>query len=329
MTISKTNSPPTSETAEGRSRYDDLVARSPQGSIFATSWWLDAVAPGRWRMHTVEKGQELIAAWPTVVRSSRWGPLHVGAGLTPFLGPVLPPGDGARRRAREIEAIELLLEEIGSYAHLEARCNPAFDYWTPLRWRGFTQTTRYTWRLPQKDDGEEVLRLFGEKARGHIRAAEKHGVTAEEAPLTEFLDLRDREAEQHGIRLIMSRDAVARIDAVAQERGAREILVARDADGQGRAGAYLVHDDDFTYYLMSCTDGEVRGSAALVIQEAVKRAAARGTGFDFEGSMLRPVEQFVRSFGSVPTPYSVVRHTPSRGFRAERGLKRVARRLVR
>ena len=326
---STSDSPPTSETSDLRSRYDDLVARSPQGSIFSTSWWLDAVAEDRWRMHTVEKGEELVAAWPTVVRSSRWGPVHVGAGLTPFLGPILRPGDGARQRSRDIEALELLLDRIGPYAHLEARCSPTLDYWTPLRWHGFTQTTRYTWRLPPVEDAEEAVQRFGEKARGHIRAAEKSDVRVEDAPLQDFLDLRDREAAAHGIRLIMSREAVERIDAAAEAHGAREILVARDSEGRARAGAYLVHDDAFTYYLMSCTDGGVRGSAALVIREAVRRAARRATGFDFEGSMLRPVEQFVRGFGGMPTPYSVVRHTPSRGFRAERMAKRLVRRLVR
>src|SRR5438105_1394961 len=35
--------------------YDELVATSPQGSVFCTSWWLDAVAPGRWRAHELEE----------------------------------------------------------------------------------------------------------------------------------------------------------------------------------------------------------------------------------------------------------------------------------
>jgi hypothetical protein len=59
----------------------------------------------------------------------------------------------------------------------------------------------------------------------------------------------------------------------------------------------------------------------------IERAAERGTGFDFEGSMLRHVERFVRAFGGVPTPYSIVRRTPSKAFALERTLRRVARRV--
>jgi hypothetical protein len=325
MTGSSATSPAPDRTAT-RSRYDDLVERSPQGTLFASSWWLDAVAPGRWRMHLVEKGEELLAAWPTVVRSSVWGSVHSGAPLTPFLGPLLAPGEGSRRRSREVEYVELLLEEIGRFAHLEARCHPAFDYWTPLSWHGFTQTTRYTWRLPELADLDGVFGGFRDKVRGHIRSAEKSGVVVEDVSLSEFLDLHGRRAAAHEGWTATPAETVEQIDAAASARDAREILVARDADGLVRAGAYVVHDSRFAYYLMSATDGEVRGSAALVVWEAVRRAAARGLGFDFEGSMLPHVEPFVRGFGGVPAPYSVVRSTPSRGFRLERAVKRAVKR---
>ena len=58
--------------------------------------------------------------------------------------------------------------------------------------------------------------------------------------------------------------------------------------------------------------------------EAIKRTAERGAAFDFEGSMLPHVEPFVRSFGGVPTPYSIVWRTPSRAVAAARTLKRAA-----
>jgi hypothetical protein len=315
-------SSPTSGKADLRARYDAFVECSPQGSIFARSWWLDAVAPKRWRMNCAEKGDELVAAWPTLVGRSRYGAMHLGPPLSPFLGPLLPPGEGHRRRAREIEAVGLLLDAIGPYAHLEARCSPAYDYWTPLRWRGFTQTTLYTWRIEPLGDLDAVFAGFSEKARGHIRAAEKRGVVVGDAPLEEFLDLHERRGRRP------QNDLVRRVDAAAAERGARDIVVARDPEGTARAGCYLVHDERYTYYLLSATDGQVRGSGPLVVWESIKRAAARGNGFDFEGSVLPHVEPFVRGFGGAPTPYSIVRHTPSRGLRAERSVKRALRTLA-
>ena len=104
------------------------------------------------------------------------------------------------------------------------------------------------------------------------------------------------------------------------------MLVARDVDGTVRAAGYFVHDERYTTYLLAATDAELRGAASLVLWEAIRRAAQRGTAFDFEGSMLEHVEPFVRSFGGVPTPYSIVRHTPSSSVRAARTVKRALRR---
>lgn len=287
--------------------------------MFCTSWWLDAVAHGSWRAHEVEENGRIVAAWPTVVRTTRVGVLHVGAPLTPFLGPLFPPGEGARRRSREIRLVDELLDRIGRYAHLEARCNPAFDYWTPLRWHGFDQTTQYTWRLTDLSDPDAVFAGFRENIRGHVRAAEKNGMQVAEAELDDLLALHRR-------RFALEPRGIVRIDAAARERGARTVLVARDADGAVRAAGYFVHDERFTTYLLAATDAEVRGAAALLLWDAIKRAAERGTAFDFEGSMLKHVEPFVRSFGGVPTPYSVIRHTPSASVRAARAVKRTLRR---
>src|SRR5204863_4126860 len=88
---------------QAASAYDEFVAASPQGSVFCTSWWLDAVAPGRWRAHELRDGERTVGAWPTVVERTRLGPVHRGAPLAPYLGPLFPPGDGARRRSRELK----------------------------------------------------------------------------------------------------------------------------------------------------------------------------------------------------------------------------------
>jgi hypothetical protein len=267
----------------------------------------------------LEENGRVVAAWPTIVRRTRFGDVHTGAPLTPFLGPLFPPGEGARRRSRELKLVESLLERIGAYAHVEARCNPAFDYWTPLRWHGFAQTTNYTWRLPDLADLDAVFAAFRENIRGHIRAAEKNAMSIGDGSLEELLVLHRR-------RFARDPEGIERIDAAAAARDARTILVARDADGNARAGGYFVHDLRFTTYLLAATDAEVRGAASAVLWEAIRRASERGTAFDFEGSMLRQVESFVRSFGGVPTPYSIVWHTPSRALAATRAAKRALRR---
>ena len=311
--------------------YDALVQRSPQGSVFALSWWLDAVAADAWEPHVVEAGGEPAAAWPSAVHGSRWGRLLASPPLTPFLGPLLPPRVG-RSRSREIKLLEGLVKAAGGAAHIEARCSPGFDYWTPLSWHGFTQTTRYTWRLDELRDTEAVFRAMRENVRRHVRNARKRGVTIETAGLSDFLGVHAATVGRKGLGEVaaVSRQALARVEAAASAREARTILVARGEDGHVHAGGYFVHDWRYVYYLMGGSDPEHRssGASSLLLWSAIGQAAERGLGFDFEGSMLRPVEEFFRAFAGVPAPYSVVRRTTSAGLRAERAVKRHLRGLT-
>jgi len=311
--------------------YDELVQASPQGSVFATSWWLDAVAPGAWRTNVTESGGTVIAAWPTVVRRGRFGPVHAGAPITPYLGPLLSGGDGVRRRSREAEQVELLLEQLGDFAHLEARCNPTFDYWTPLHWHDFRQTTHYTWRLVDLSDLERVFAGLRENVRREIRKARKRGLSVEDGTLADYLRIHKDAATEQGRpdEARANRPLIERVDAAAAAREARDILLARDSDGRVHAGAYFVRDARWTYYLLGGSEPSMRtsGAASLVMWTAIERAGARGTGFDFEGSMLRHVERFIRAWGGTPTPYSVVRRTPSRAFATERTIKRAVLRV--
>lgn len=310
--------------------YDELVARSPQGSLFATSWWLDAVADGRWRANAVSEGGAVVAAWPTVTRGSPFGTIHAGAPLTPFLGPLfVPEPTRLRRRSRELKAIELLLAELEPYAHLEARCNPAFDYWTPLHWRGFSQTTHYTWRLAGPRDPGALWRELRENVRREVRKAEKRGVAVEPGTLADLRALWEpalRRREQSAGS--GNPELLARIEAAAAARDARSLLVARDGEGRLHAAGYFVRDGHFAYYLVGATEPELRGNGgfSLVVWQAICEAFERGLGFDFEGSMLPAVERFVSAFAGEPVPYSLVRRTPSRRLRLAVTAKRATRR---
>jgi hypothetical protein len=62
---------------------------------------------------------------------------------------------------------------------------------------------------------------------------------------------------------------------------------------------YLVWDAESAYSLMSGNDPRLRSSGAISLLrwEAIKFAREVTRRFDFEGSMLEPVERFFRAFG--------------------------------
>lgn len=320
--------------APGLEQYDSFVASSPQGTVFAESWWLDAVAgPGNWETGAlIGTDGRMQAAWPTVTRRSRAGVVRVGAPLTPALGPLLPPREGRSARSREAELLDALLEQLGPYLHLEARCSPAFDYWTPLHWHGFGQTSHYTWRMEAPVDVEAAWLHAHERVRRNVRKAGKQGVAIVDGASGSLVEMMGETFSRQDLTGAAPDSAmVQRLVAAAVERQRGEVLEARDAGGRLHAAGLFVWDARSTWYLAGGADTALRSSGAMtaLMWEAIRRSADRGTAFDFEGSMLRHVELFVRAFGGVPAAYSIVRHTPSSRWRRRVAIRRLARAVAR
>jgi hypothetical protein len=83
------------------------------------------------------------------------------------------------------------------------------------------------------------------------------------------------------------------------------MLCARDEAARVHAVSYVVWDEHAAFYLLGGGDPELRtsGASSLLMWESIMRAREITDVFDFEGSMLRPVERFFRGFGSLQTPY--------------------------
>jgi hypothetical protein len=320
--------------SESHAAYDDFVAASPQGTLFCRSWWLDATAgPDGWRHTDVcDADGRLVAAWPAAVRSTRYGEVFTGAPLTPYLGPLLSAGEGRQRRSREVDQLERLAEALAPYAHVEARCSPALDYWAPLAWHGFSQTSHFTWRLDDVSDEEATFARLRDSARRQVAKAQRSGLVAEPGSVDDLVALQRQTFDRQEEAGAGPPEAlVRRIAAAVAAHGAGEILVARDDAGRAHSASMFVYDERTTWYLLGGSDTELRssGSASFLMWQGIRAAGRRGTAFDFEGSMLRHVERFVRNFGGEPVPYSIVRHTPSLQWRGRVAGARLARALRR
>ena len=320
--------------SDSHAPYDAFVAASPQGTLFCNSWWLDAAAgPGRWRHADVcDADGRLVATWPAVLRRTRFGDVLTGAPLTPYLGPLLSAGDGRKRRSREVDQLERLADALRPYAHVEARCSPSLDYWAPLAWHGFSQTSHYTWRLEDVSDEEATFARLQDSTRRQVSKARRSDLVVEPGSVDDLVALQRQTFERQEAEGPGPPEAlVRRIAAAVTSHGAGEILVARDDAGRSHSAAMFVYDERTTWYLLGGSDTELRasGSASLLMWEGIRAAGLRRTAFDFEGSMLRHVERFVRNFGGEPVLCSIVRHTPSLQWRYRAAGGRLARRALR
>lgn len=318
-----------------RIAYEALLERSRQRSVFAESWWLDAAtgSPDGWRTNLLlDPNGDARAAWPLPTRTSRYGMVATGAPYTPFLGPQLPDREpGIARVSADVELLEQLADHvIRGAAHVEAACMPELDYWTPLAWHGFEQTTRTTWRIASDRALDDVRAGMRKGTRSTLNAAERDGLVVESGTIEELLAACEATFAAQDIADVPARTVLERIARAATQRERGEILAVRTADGELASAGLFVWDDRFTFSLANgrIASSGATGAPTALLWHAIGRALERGTGFDFEGSMLRPVEKFVRGFGGEPLSYSVVRSSTA-AWAASVARKRRIKRLLR
>jgi hypothetical protein len=287
--------------------------------LFRQRWWLDATAGAdSWGEVSVNDGGRTIAVLRYASSRRHGHTLLTMPPLTQTLGPWIEPlaGKPTQVLAREKDLIERLLDQLPPHAYFAQNLSPDTSNWLPWHWRGFSQTTRYTYVLDLVEGLDTVWEGFLPKVRSDVRKAEsRFGLRVSSAPdIDAFIAVQRLTFQRQGLAVPMSDDLIRRLDAACAARNCRQMFFALDAENRVHAAAYLVWDSTRAYYLMGGGDPELRNSGAtsLVLWKAISFAAGVAPLFDFEGSMMEPVERFVRGFGAKQIPYHRVWRAPSR-----------------
>lgn len=315
-----------------KEKYRKLCQAESTIPIFSRPWWLDAVCGENWNVCLVENGDEVVASMPYHFSKNRLGLIVLShPNLTQTLGPWLRPSEAkyANRLGQEKDLLNSLIEQLPSFDDFHQNWHYTNTNWLPFYWRGFQQTTRYTYRLADLSDIDQVWKGFRENIRRDIRKAKsRFKVTVRtDLSIDDFLTINAKTFERQGMDLPYTESFVQRLDTACIANNARKILIAEDEQGRHHAGIYIIWDEQNAYYLMGGGDPELRASGAtsLCMWEAIQFASTVTQGFDFEGSMIEPVERFFRAFGAIQTPYFSITKTPSRIIKARTCLSRLLR----
>jgi CelD/BcsL family acetyltransferase involved in cellulose biosynthesis len=294
-------------------------------AIFQQPWWLDAVAPGRWGQAVVERDGRTVARLPYTVRGrGRWRMLTQPP-LTQTLGPWVERSSAKPANALS-EEMELLTAVEAALPPAEAflqHFSPTMLNALPFFWAGYRIEVQYTYRLEGLGSEEALWDGLRGNIRREIRKARKRVEVRDDLGLDRFYSVWAKTFSRQGLEPPHSLALLDRLDAACAARGARTMLFAVDEADRIHAVSYVVWDEQAAYYLLGGSDPELRtsGASSLLMWEAIKRAREVTDTFDFEGSMLKPVERFFRAFGSRQAPYLRV----SRATRAARAALTIRR----
>lgn len=275
--------------------------------IFHQPWWLDAVSPGQWGEAVVQHGGDIRARLPYAHKKLYGLTALTMPPLTPRLGPWLDlqAGTYARRMAQEKELLGALIAQLPRFDVFCHHFVPEITNWLPFYWTGFQETTRYTYRLENLTDLGEIRAGFHRTTREQIQKAERVVAVRDDLGIEHFMEMNRKTYARQGLPLPYSADIVRRIDAVCALQQCRKIFFAEDSQGNTHAALYVVWDQQCAYSLLSGSDPEWRrsGAGALLFWRAIQMASEQGKCFDFEGSMIEPVERHFRNYGARQVPY--------------------------
>lgn len=311
-----------------RDAYRAHAAKETSLPLFHQPWWLDATCgPDNWDAAMVVKGEEMHAALPFRVRRNRGFTILSQPFLTPYLGPWLKPTGAKRSKdlSRQKDLMTALIDQLPRHDHYVQNWRPEVTNWLPFHWKGFEQTTRYTYVLPNLSQQDALWSGFRENIKTDVRKAEgRSGIEMlEDASVDAVFALNERSFKRQGKTAPYDGDYLRRLDEACRAHGCGRAFIARDAEGRSHAGAYLVWDTDSAYYLVGGGDPELRNSGAtsLCVWTAIRFAATVTRQFNFEGSMIESIERFFRAFGAEQIPYFTVTRTPSPLLRGALTLK--------
>ncbi len=278
----------------------------------------------------VEKDGQVLASLPYVKSKLYCFTLLAQPSLTQNLGPWLRLDceiKKSKKLAHEKDILQDLYVKLPEHDCYAQSWHYSRTNWLPLYWMGFSQVTKYTYVINDISDIDTVVANFDHSKRKNIKKSEKIVRVCFEVSARDFYDNHCLTLRKQGQEISYSFELFNRLYASGYENNSAKVIAAFDEAGRMHAALFVVWDKFSAYNLISTIDPDFRthGAASLLIKEAIKYVSKFVNKFDFEGSMIEPVERSFRQFGAEQMPYFSITKTPSRALRVVQCLRALKR----
>lgn len=310
--------------------WDQFVDRSPQGVIFCRSWWLKAACQNDFQILVVKRGDEIVGGLPLPYKFIMGRKIIKPPTLSMGIGVLLAPSGNKlkyeKRLSEEMKVLNILAENLPNFHEFQIVCHPSFTNWMPFYWAGYSQTTMYTYAFEGLTNLDRVFSGFNYSKKKNMKKAEKLVSICEDLPSNEFYANHVTTLKKQGQAISYSYEYFERLYNATYKHNAGKIWYAIDSKQAIHAAIFVVFDKKSAYYLISTIDPDFRnsGAATLLLREAIKYTSQYTNRFDFEGSMIKGVENSFRKFGAIQEPYFCI----SKGKRIASLLQTLVERIL-
>lgn len=295
-----------------REKYKLLCKENPI-PLFSQWYWLDSICgENNWDVIIIENGNEVLATIPYSISVDEFGnkivqkiPLTQNNGAFIFYRKDIQKYE--TRLSFEMKVIDLIIDEIEKLPIRKYRQYYHYNFtnWLPFYWRGYKQTTRYTYVIDKNKTIDEIYKNFDGQIRKGLKKAEKNLEIKENLDSKTFYDLVERTYFRQNMKVPFEYETLKKIYKNLEENNSLKVFYAIDKESNIHSATLMGIDKESVYYLISGTDERFRDSQALtlLIYQGILLAIRENKKFDFEGSMKKNIEIFFRKFGAEQKQY--------------------------
>ena len=302
-----------------REKYRLFCKTEESIPLFSKDWFLDSVCGvDNWDVVLVEKGDNIVASMPFYQKKKAiftiiTMPKHVQT-MGVYIKYPKQEQKYEKKLSYEKEVMTNLIEQLPKVDYFDQSFHYSITNWLPFYWKGYTQTTKYTYVIENLSDTENVFKNFDNAKRRHIKRAEKIVEVKFDLPVKEFYEHHKMTLEKQGDKIAYSFEHFESMYKSTYSHNAGKSIYAIDSDGNIHAAFFVIWDKNSAYYLISTIDPSFRSSGAtsLLMKKIIEFLSTKTDRFDFEGSMIEPVEKSFRQFGAKQKLYFNITKTDSK-----------------
>lgn len=294
-----------------RERFIDFYSKHPDVCVFSSPWWLDAVCgKDNWDVIIVEKNGQIRAIFPFYLKKGCLKSNNIVLPpLTQKLGPYIKYEknliSNTKRISYEHDIYNEIISRLPKFSCMNINFGQEYKNWLPFYWKGFKQTTRYSYQIYNIKDHDQVLRNFAKSKKYEVPKAQKYLTLKFDLPADDFYDYFESVVKERGDKVSYSRNLFKNIYNSCYENNSGRVFYCVDADENIHAVNITVWDSTTAYYLIAMRKKEYNtsGGTEFLVYETIKYVSQFVNIFDFEGSMMKGVEASYRNYGGIQTEY--------------------------
>ena len=167
-----------------KDKYINFCNKESNIPIFSKNWWLDIVCgKDNWDVVLVEKGDEIFASLPYYKKKKLIFNIITMPILTQTMGPYIKYPKGQKyykRLSWEKEMMSHLIDKLPPFDYFSQNFGKDITNWLPLYWKGYSQTTNYTYVI-ENITIDELSKKFETDIRRRRRKSKDVGVLVYES----------------------------------------------------------------------------------------------------------------------------------------------------